>query len=367
MAEVKGNNTRYIAWLVILGLAILAGLFATYKVLTEGLTMYAANDTVVWTLPLVAYTFFSLLSAGSALVAAFPQVLGILQYDALIKRATMLAVGALIAAFVCMFLELGSPWKMISYITSPNPSSSLWWLGVLYLMQLVFLVIMLWRLKKGQSVKVLSILVFLMAIACATTLGSTFGLVEARSFFFGEFMPVYFLLNASLIGLAVTLLVCKIVSSEKNASLFDELGKILQFALGVTLIFFIWRNIVGSYASSQEYEVAKHMTGTFLYQVGLWLGLVLPFLLLILPALKKTLWAQIAAAGLVLVGEFVRIILYVESGLSIAGDPRLNGLPSFATTSYTVWEWLVVVFALAVLMLLYTLGEKYFKLEAASS
>ncbi len=361
MSEIKAKSAKSTVWLAVLGIAILAGLYTTYKVVTEGLTIYGANDQVVWTLPLAAYTFFSLMSAGSALVATLPQVLGFQQFVTLTKRTTVLSIAALVAAFICMFLELGNPWHMLSYITSPNPSSSLWGLGVLYLLQFVFLLIMFWRLNKGKSFKWLAIFVFGLAVLSSTTLGSTFGLVEARSFYFGEFMPIYFLLNALLSGLAVIIL----------ANLFQKIGhvedldKLLRIVLGVALIFFVWRTFVGLYASSPEFESFKHMFGTWMYQVEFWLGLALPFLLLLVPTFREMVWARFSAAGLVLAGIFVRSLLLVESGLSIPGDPRLTGVPGFVTVSYTVWEWLAFVFALAVLFLLYTIGDKYFNLETA--
>lgn len=145
MSANSNRSTRSVVWIAILLIAILAGLFTTYKVLTNGLVLYSANDVIVWTLPLAAYVFFSLSSAGLALVASFPIVFGLERYMPFVKRAVVLSLAALTAAMVSMFLELGTPWHIIAYFISPNPMSSLWWLGILYPLQLVFLVVFFLR------------------------------------------------------------------------------------------------------------------------------------------------------------------------------------------------------------------------------
>lgn len=372
MATTRRASSLFVIWMVVLGIAVLAGLYTTYKVLTMGHVLYSANDIVVWTLPLAVYAFFALTSTGLALVASVPLVFKIQQYEPMAKRATLLAIAALLAAFVSMFLELGSPWNLVNFLTSPNPSSTLWWLGILYTFYLVFLLAMLWSMRTGKSSRALSVLVFLFAILIPSTLGATFGLTEARPIYFGEFLPVYFPVTALLTGLAVFVLVslafyhfARSGLSEAQAMLYNELGKILGVVIGITLLFFVWRSIVGLYAAAPEYEAFKRLVSSWPYHVQLWLGLAVPFILMVMPAVRRTITGKVVAAVLVLLGVFVGLVVLVESGLVIPVGPFAVEIPTLVIPIHTIWEWLVVAFAFAVMLLLYTLGEKYLKLDPA--
>lgn len=363
----------YIIWIVVLAIAVLAGLYTTYMVLTTGHVLYSANDVVVWTLPLAVYAFFGLTSAGLALLASIPLVFKIQRYEPTAKRATLLAIAALLAAFVSMFLELGSPWNLLNFLISPNPSSTLWWLGILYAFYLVFLVAMLWSMRAGKSSRGLSVPVFVFAILIPSTLGATFGLTEARPIYFGEFLPVYFPATALLTGLAVFILVslafyrfARSGLSEAQATLYNELAKILGVVIGITLLLFVWRSIVGLYAAAPEYEAFKRLVSSWPYHVQLWLGLVVPLILMAMSTIRQTTAGKVAASVLVLLGVFVGLVVLVESGLVAPIGPFAVEIPTLVIPIHTIWEWLVVAFAFAVMLLLYTLGERFLKLDKAT-
>lgn len=372
MSADKKMSTKYIAWIAVLLIGIVAGLFTTYRVLTSGLVLYSTNDVIVWTLPLSTYTFFSLSSAGLALIASIPIVFGIDRYMPFIKRAVVLSLAALVAAMISMFLELGTPWHVYAFITSPNPNSSLWWLGILYPLQLVFLIVVFLQARRGKINKATSLIVFLLSIIIASTLGSTFGFTEARSIYYGPFMPVYFLFTALLNGLAVFILISLVFYQatntdlpEETVSLCDEVGKLFGVVIGLSLLLFAWRTFMGLYAYSPEYNGVKHMIGLLPYQFTLWLGLAVPLVMMLIPAVRQSLWGKITSAALVVLGAFTTYILIVEWGMVVPPDPRITQFPELAAPSYSSWEWLVFVFALAIALLLYTLGEKYFELEGA--
>jgi molybdopterin-containing oxidoreductase family membrane subunit len=367
MMEAKRTSPLYIGWITALGIAILAGLFTTYRIFTVGHVIYGATNVVFWTLPLAAYIFFALTSTGLAFVASIPLVFGIKRYEPVAKRAVLLAIAVLIAAFISLVLELGSPWNMIKYLTSPNLTSTLWWMGVLYGLYLVFLVVTFWRMGKA-----LCILAFLFAIAASSTLGATFGLTESRPAFFGGFMPVYFLLTALLGGLAAIVLVSLAYYHfargglpEEQAPLFNELGKMFGLVIGIVLLFFVWRTIVGLSATYPEFVAFKHIVGSWPYHFELWLGLVIPLLLMAIPSVRATIWGKVVASALVLLGMFAGRMESLLAGQLIPTGPMALGVLEIVTYAPTIWEWLVVAFALAVMLLLYTLGEQYLKLEAA--
>ena len=372
MVGARKASPLYIGWIAALGIAILAGLFTAYKVVTVGHVIYGATNLLFWTLPLATYMFFALTSTGLTFVASIPLVFGIKRYEPVAKRAVFLAIAALVAAFVSLLLETGSPLNMIKYLTSPNLTSTLWWMGTLYGFYLVFLLATFWKMHAGQASKALCILAFLFAIAASSMLGASIGLTEARPAFFGAFMPVYFLLTALLGGLAAIVLVSLAYHHfargglpEDQASLYNELGKMLGLVIGIALLFFAWRTIVGLSATYPEFVAFEHIVGSWPYHFELWLGLVVPLILMLIPSVRATIIGKVAASVLVLLGMFAGRIELLLAGQIIPYGPMAVGLPEIVTYTPTIWEWLVVAFALAAMLLLYTLGEQYLKLEPA--
>jgi len=60
--------------------------------------------------------------------------------------------------------------------------------------------------------------------------------------------------------------------------------------------------------------------------------------------------------------------MYMESlivGQSRPVGPKAEHYPQFISYFPSIWEWLVFIFALAVLLLLYTMGERYLRLVEA--
>lgn len=366
----KDNKALYAGWLVLLVIGILAGLLTTYKVYTVGHVMYGVNDILFWTLPLASYIFFALTSTGLALVASGPLVFGTKKYNPIAKRAVFMAIAAIVAAFISLILELVTPWNMLSYITTPNPTSTLWWMAVLYGFYMIFLLATFLKIHTGQPSKTPALFMFLFAIAATPTLGATIGLIESRSAFFGEFMPVFFILTSILSGLAAIILVSQVYNhftdkgaKGSNTQLFDELGKVFGLVIGIVMFFFIWRTIVGLYASAPGFIVVDYIVRSFPYHFELWLGLVVPFILMVVPSLRAKTSSLVAASALVLLGMFSSRMELLLEGQATPLGPRAVGMPEFVTYFPNMWEWLVVVFSLSVMLLLYTLGEQYLKLE----
>ena len=179
-------------WIGLLLAGILVGLWATFKIYTVGFSLYAKTDVLVWTLPLSTYIFFSLTSAGLAFVSSFPVVFGIKRYEIIEKRTVFLEIAVLIGSFVCLILHLGSPLKVFYILLSPNPSSPLWWLAVLYAAYFILLLSAFWRIHAGKISKSLGLLIFLIAIFTSTTLGWLLGMTDARPTLNASFFSFYF-------------------------------------------------------------------------------------------------------------------------------------------------------------------------------
>jgi molybdopterin-containing oxidoreductase family membrane subunit len=363
--------TKVRLWYGLLGLGILLGLLTVYRVFTSGFVLYAKTDILVWTMPIAAYVFFSLTSSGLAFVSSIPVVFGIKRYQPIEKRTAFLEIAVLVAAFACLLLHLGSPWNAIYFLFSPNFSSPLWWLGMLYGLYFVVLLLSFWRMHTAQLSKGLGIFTLIIAIATSTVLGWLFGLPDARPVFNANFLAMYFPLTGFASALAAVLLFSLAYHRfsqnplrEGERNLYDDIGKLFGVVIGLTLIFFIWRTIVGgASASSIEFAGFRHMLGSGWYHLALWVGLVIPLLLISIPSVRKATWGKVTSSALFLVGMFAGRMEMVLSGLVMPTGPKAEGQLPFVSYWPTIWEVFVLVFGLAVLLLVYTLGERHLKLQ----
>ncbi len=357
-------------WIGLLGLGILLGLMTAYRVYTEGFVVYAKTDVLVWTLPLSAYIFFSLTSAGLAFISSIPIVLGLKRFEAIEKRTIFLELSVLMGSFVCLILHLGSPLKVIYLLLSPNLSSPLWWLGILYTIYLVIIVAAFQRIHTGRPNRTLGILIFLIAIGTSTTLGWLIGMTGARPILNASFFTMYFPLTAFVCGFAAFLVFTlatayfskKEISPEKN-SLHNELARILGITAGLVLVLFLWRSIIGVSSTTVGFNSFRHMIGSIPYNIELWIGLFLPCVLMLVPSIRITGWGKIVACTSLLIGMFAGRLEFVLSGLVRPLGQMAEGRPEFVTYMPSISEILVVVFGLSVILLIYTIGERLLKLE----
>jgi molybdopterin-containing oxidoreductase family membrane subunit len=356
-------------------LGILLGLLTAYRVLfSTGFILYAKTDILVWTMPIAAYVFFSLTSTGLAFVSSIPVVFGIKRYQPIEKRTAFLEIAVLVASFTCLFLHLGSPWNAVYYIISPNLASPLWWLGMLYGLYLIVLLLSFRKMHKTGVSKGLGVFTFIVAIATSTALGWLFGLPDARPAFSANFLAMYFPLTGFGSALAAVLLFslayhhfAKVPLGEGERTLYDDLGKLFGVVMVLTLVFFIWRTIVGGVsATAVEFAGFRHMLTSGWYHLALWVGLVIPLVLIAMPAVRQATWGKITSAVLFLVGMFAGRLEMVLSGLVMPTGPKAEGQPPFVSYWPTIWEVFVFVAALSAMLFIYTLGERNLKLSEVS-
>ena len=353
------------------GVGIIAGLVTAFRVYTVGFESYAKTDVLVWTLPIASYIFLSLTSAGLAFVSSIPTVFGIERYQPIKKRTVLLEVSVLFGAFVCLILHLGSPLNVFYFFFSPNPASPLWWLAILYGIYAAVLLVSFWKLSNNQDVKSLSFGVFFIAIATSTTLAWLLGMTDARPALNGPFMALYFPLTALACGFAVLLMFTPAKATFGNPQpmdrtpLLDEMAKLLGIIIGVSLVLFLWRTIMGAVSSSAvEYDAFRHMIGSISYNIELWIGLVVPFVLLMIPSVRSTAGGKVAATALVLFGMLAGRLEFILTAEVVPMGSLRELRPEIVSYMPHLWEVFVLLFGLSTVLLVYTLGQRFLKLDA---
>lgn len=379
MSEVKTLKGLYGAWLGLLGIAIIVGLVAAYKLFTEGHGLFNANDVLIWSLPLGVYIFLALTSSGLTILAAVPLVFEVKKYEPMAKRLVFLAIATLIGGFVAIGLELGNISHVVYIMLSPNFSSPIWWMGFIYSLELVALILKFWRLHSGdwhsRFSKALGIVSFICALVAPLMIGSVFGLTESRVTYFGPVMSIYCLLMGFLSGTALCLFYNLVLAritgkgiSEIKAAICDDFSRIFTYALGTVIIFTLLKiaiestTVIPDFLNYRQYGQAFGGIGKFNTEVIF--GLFVPFLLMMIPVVRASDTSRIIASALSLVGTLSMHIEILLAGQSRPVGPKAEQFPEYINYFPSIWEWAVFLFAVAVMLLLYTLGERFFKLEA---
>ena len=377
----NGNKSLYPIWLGVLGVALLAGVVAGVFIFIQGHVLFNANDVLIWTLPLGVYIFLALSSSGLTLLSALPLVFGIKKYEPFAKRLVFLAIATLCGGFVSIGLELGSIFHMIYIMLSPNLSSPIWWMGAIYSVELAVLALKFWKMHTGDYHSSLSKLLgtasFVLALIAPLMIGSVFGLTESRATYFGPMMSIYCLLMAVLSGTALFILYSMVVgrvtanasSGEYAAVVYDDFTLILTYATGIVVAFTLLKIAIESSTTIPAFLVYhrfEHLFGSIgVFGTEVLLGLFLPFVLLLIPAVRGSVGGRVLASALIFVGSLARHMEILLAGQSHPVGPKAEQFPQYVQYVPSVWELLVLVFALAVMLLLYTLGERYLKLSEA--
>jgi molybdopterin-containing oxidoreductase family membrane subunit len=374
MSEKKG---LYGTWLVVLGIAILLGLYVAIRLFAQGHYLFNTNDVLIWSLPLGVYIFLALTSSGLTLLTGIPLVLKVKKYEPFAKRLVFLAIATLLGGFVAIGLELGSVQHMFWILFSPNFSSPIWWMGFIYSVELVVLIVKFGIMHKGDwhsgFSNALSVISFLLALIAPLMIGSVFGITESRVTYFGPMMSVYSLILGLLSGTALFLLYSMIFHGvsgdgavESQTLLYNEFTTIFGYIAGIAVIFTLVKFAIESATVVPEFLVYgqfKHAFGAYRgFHAEVLLGLFLPFVLLLFPSVRKSMGGKIITSALILVGTLMMHMEILLAGQSHPVGPKAEQYSAFMSYFPSIWEWLVFVFALAIMLLLYTLGERYLKL-----
>jgi len=370
-------------WFSILGVGMIIGLAAVIAVFVLGHGhVYNTTREIPWGILISAYVYFAVSCSGLCLISSLGHVFGIDQFHASARRAIILAIVMLICGFGVIAMELTKPFTLMVYaVLNPNFKSPIWWMGALYGVYMVVLVVEFYFCMKNNrwGAFYTGLLGFILAIAAPSNLGGVFGLLSARPFWSGVFSPVYLVITALISGTALMGLVhylkvrCRdqeFCSHDKNYMFL--LGRILALLLGILMFVTIWKFISGIYQKQDgTYEVLMTLLSGplsfnfWFFEVAI--GMVIPFAMILVPALRKPLSLTVASV-LALVGMFFMRYDFVIAGQIVpmrgntvhTASGLLEYVPSLAEVS-------IIIGALALCMFLYTLAEKFFDLEVRHS
>lgn len=363
---------------LVVGLAgLAAGLVAIVGLLQGGHATFNTSSQLSWGLPVSTYVFFVLTSTGLTFVASLAMVFGMKDFYPIAKRCVWGAVVTLVVGFISLGLEIGNPLRMLWVIpTNWAVTSPMWWMGLFYLTYAVLLVWKFALINKGDwsssQSRIVGIASFVAVIFAHATLGSVFGMMAMRPFWYGGMVPVYFLITAFLSGLAFIMLFINLdygvnqsnMSEGAARAMSRQLPVIFAIVLGLVIVFTVAKMVTGLWTNVPENRVvARYLFASPLFQFELWAGMVLPFLLM-LSARRHQAQTQVVAGALVIVALFIGRYEYVVGGQLV---PMFKGawFDDLIPYAPSLTEIGVVVLAVSVGILLYALGDKKLHLSDA--
>jgi molybdopterin-containing oxidoreductase family membrane subunit len=257
------------------------------------------------------------------------------------------------------------------------------WMGVLYLAYVAFLLLKFQKINAGDwdsgASRKLGFASFIAVILAHATLGSVFGMMAMRPFWFGGLIPVYFLLTALLSGIAFAVLMTYLAYGFDRASmpkpvqalfdgstptLYGSIPVIFATVLGVTLVAVTARTVTGVWSHQDGFQAFDWMVSSPWFHIEIWLGMVLPFILMLLPGTRNAPGPQIAAAALVLLALAIGRYEFVIGGQVV---PVFKGawVDGFVEYSPSGTEWMLVVLSVSLCLAIYAFGEKRLRLADA--
>ena len=297
--------------------------------------VYNVFHKLEWGLLIAMYFYFTGLSAGTFVISSMATVMGMEKYKPLAKYAALLAFLLLGSVPFLLILDLGQPlrfWHIMVPTYFHVTSVFAWGTLLLSLYPILFFIyaFYLWiKPEEKKTIRTLGMIGVPLAIAVHAYTGFIFGVIKSRAFWYTALQPAYFLASAFVSGfglmMLVTLLLNKYGSEETkkaiSKSLVYDMGRILSYILAVDFFFVVSQILITLHGNVESVLAVTFALKDPIYLWGeIVAGLIIPYIILVLPRTKRNLSWVTMAAVLVLIGvAFVRwSIVHIGQSIPIS-------------------------------------------------
>ncbi len=334
--------------------------------------VYGVTREISWGLLISTYIFCVVTSTGLCIISSIGHVFGGEAFMPIAKRAVFMSITFMLGGFCIIFFDIENPFRMAIYnVISPNFVSNMWWMGTLYGMYLVCMVIEYYfLLEQNHSLsRLMGFFGLVIGVAAHSNLGAVFGMLHGRPFWYGPYLPIYFIFSAAMSGgcaiLFFTTLGWKINPEIMNQRMERSIKAVTQvtiFLIAVILFFTVWKIITGMVSEGKELVIMSFLTGD--YAINFWvfeifLGMVLPLYLLIRSRgnnFNLIMWST----GFMMIGIFFMRYDIVVPGQMESVYHSLGVVEAVDMLKYTpsFHEVMASLFGICFIALAYFAGEK---------
>lgn len=334
---------------------------------------FANTRMMPWGMLIGVYAFFAIISTGLCLLAAISHIFGGNKMAPLANRMVWLSIASILGAFTVIGLEIENPWRMpLGNILTPNLTSNIWWMGTLYGLAVGFMLLEFYLIlsKKYSAAVLLGVAGAVAEASANSNLGAVFASLNARPFWYGSQLPIFFLGCAFLSGAAATVMFTHyahlIRGKKMNEAAFEGMqtaSKVMALMIFLIGIATAWKYI-NAMVGSEDARLAALGILKGPLSVNFWIfemaiGLLLPFGLLIVSRMNSV-HAMSTAGLMVLIGQFFSRFDLVTAGEMVPQFLGYDNLPTYLSYSPSPAEYALVVGGIGVLGFLFLAGERLF-------
>lgn len=366
---------RYWAFVSLVMTVIALGIMAWAAALNHGGSVMAMRDNYPWGLWFTNYMYYIGLSAGGLVVYASVHLFGAKQFEPLSRLAVLQAGVLVMMALLGIITDMERPWRAIYMLLTPNPSSPFIYTGSAANIYMIICFVDLWILITGKGGHKLAHRMTLIALPFAVYLHTTTAFVlalnKSRELWNSAVMVPIFLTSATASGIALLLIVARIMQHfrvmEFKKSMFRSLSTLLAtviitdlFLLAVEILTVFWPT---SAKPGHVIRFANFFTGeyalAFLPVLVLGIG---AFALLAGSKTRHLPAVQLTASAMYVVAIFLKRYSLMAMGFSI--DP----LGAYTAPYFpSLTEVLIALGLLGVGVLIVTLSAKVLPLRVPES
>ena len=308
------------------GLVTVVGLGAALYMEHYGHVVTGMNNQIVWGLPHVFAIFLIVAASGVLNVASIGSVFGKVAYKPRAPLSGLLCIAMLAGGLAVIMLDLGRADRLVVAMTHFNPTSVFGWNVILYPGMFGIVAVYLWTLMERRMYpwsKPVAVSAFIWRLLLTTGTGSIFGFLVARQAYQSAVLAPMFIIMSFAWGLACFMIVQKAMYAWNGMELHPAIRSRMKNLLGtfVAAVFYFVAvyHLTNLYFAKQvafeHFILVENGTFASLFWGGwLFLGTVLPLLLLFVPALSAIRGSVLLASVLIIIGAFCQLYVFIIGG-----------------------------------------------------
>lgn len=383
------------AALLVLVVMTVLGAIATYQTLTKGHVILNSTQHIPWGIWVAAYLFAISFSIGSYLVSSLSYVFKIKVFEPIRHLSLIISLLGVVLAGFFIILDLGHPFRMMNIFLSFNYRSPMAWMGVLYGLFALGLILQMAVSMKLPFLKYLGdkfykvkdqegrekLLKKLGSIGIVVTLlvligeGGVFAVAKARPGWFGGLFPILLIISGIASGAGIITYFSKFIiklDPESQSKLLKNVLKVSVTAMVVTYVMLFVEMGTKFYSGvAQEIYPWKQMLfGDYWYTfwiLQMLIGLVFPLYAVLKPQFKNPInvykWAGFAVA----MGLFclrLNIVMPSQASETILGISKANAHWRFSLGyAPSIMEYFLILGGIALFLWLLLLSVKLLPLN----
>jgi molybdopterin-containing oxidoreductase family membrane subunit len=247
-------------------------------------------------------------------------------------------------------------------------------MGTLYGAYLFFMVIefIFLLIDKHKIAMYAGLMGVFSGVAAHSNLGAVFGMLHGREFWYGPYMPIYFIASAMMSGCATIIFFTYLAYKVNGDKMEGPMKRAMQVTTkigilmtSVIMFFVTWKIITGFVGAEAKREALEAML-TGQYALNFWglevaMGMVIPLVLFLLSR-GKNLKMIFSASAMMIVGIFFMRydLVVVGQTVPVYYELGVNEYTQLLSYSPSAHEILIVLAGIAFVGFTFLLGEKIF-------